>query len=110
MTATGLLFAGLSHFWPLLFVAFAGTMNPSSGDVSVFLPLEHARLAEAAHGEVRTALFARYTFIGALCAAIGALATGIPDLLTGHGVTHLQAIRAMFILYGLTGMVIFFSI
>jgi MFS family permease len=56
MTCTGLAFAGLSAFWPLMLIAFVGTLNPSSGDVSVFLPLEHARLAEAAQGEARSAL------------------------------------------------------
>ena len=50
------------------FRAFAGTLNPSSGDVSVFLPLEHARLAEAAHDDTRTTLFARYSLLGALFA------------------------------------------
>src|SRR5476649_2365946 len=50
MVATGLGFAGLHAFWPLALVAFVGTLNPSSGDVSVFLPLEHARLARAAIG------------------------------------------------------------
>ncbi len=54
MAVTGLLLAGFLAFWPLLIVAFVGTMNPSAGDVSVFLPLEHARLAETAHGEART--------------------------------------------------------
>ena len=108
MAVTGLLLAGFSEFWPLLVVAFVGTMNPSAGDVSVFLPLEHARLAETAHGEARTFLFARYTFIGALCAAVGALATGIPDQLVSNGLTQLDAIRAMFVAYGLTGVVIFF--
>jgi hypothetical protein len=34
---------------------------PSSGDVSVFLPLEHARLSHAAEGDARTRLFARYS-------------------------------------------------
>ena len=48
MAATGIGFAGFASFWPLLVVAFVGTLNPSSGDVSVFLPLEHARLAGAA--------------------------------------------------------------
>jgi MFS family permease len=38
MFATGVGFAGLSDFWPLLLMAFVGTLNPSSGDVSVFLP------------------------------------------------------------------------
>ncbi len=45
MALTGLGFAGLDRFWPLAVVAFFGTLNPSSGDVSLFLPLEHARLA-----------------------------------------------------------------
>lgn len=108
MAVTGLLLAGFGSFWPLLIVAFVGTMNPSAGDVSVFLPLEHARLAETAHGDARTFIFARYTFIGALCAAVGALATGIPDLLTGNGFTQLEAIRVMFVVYGLTGVAIFF--
>ena len=61
MAATGFAFGVASSFWPLLLIAFIGTLNPSSGDVSVFLPLEHARLAEAAEGDARTALFARYT-------------------------------------------------
>lgn len=108
MCLTGLLLAGLSGFWPLLVVAFVGTMNPSSGDVSVFLPLEHARLAETAQGETRTALFARYTFTGALCAAVGALASGIPDLLGSQGIGQLEALRAMFVFYGLTGLAVFF--
>ncbi len=107
MVGTGLLLAGLSDFWPLLIVAFIGTMNPSAGDVSVFLPIEHARLAETAQGEVRTSLFARYTFIGSFCAALGALATGIPDGLVGYGFTQVEAIRVMFVFYGLTGAAIF---
>ncbi|HCG1319426.1 MFS transporter [Pseudomonas aeruginosa] len=110
MVATGLLLAGLGGigaFWPLLIVAFVGTMNPSSGDVSVFLPLEQARLAESAQGEARTFLFARYTFVGALCAATGSLATVIPQVLTDAGMAQLDALRLMFVAYGLTGVVIF---
>lgn len=109
MCATGLLFANLVHFWPLLLVAFVGTLNPSSGDVSVFLPLEHARLAAAAQGEARTALFSRYTFTGALCAALGALAAALPDLLGGYGpgLGRLDALRAMFVLYGAVGFTVF---
>ncbi len=55
MAATGVGFAGLSALWPLLIVAFVGTLNPSSGDVSVFPPLEQARLAESAAPDARTA-------------------------------------------------------
>lgn len=106
MAATGLAVAGLSTFWPLLIVAFAGTLNPSSGDVSVFLPLEHARLAEAAHGGDRTALFARYSLIGAFGAALGALAVALPDALVGMGVDRVSALRALFVLYGAVGLLV----
>ncbi|HYO27963.1 MAG TPA: MFS transporter [Azonexus sp.] len=106
MAATGLSFAGLSSFWPLLLIAFVGTMNPSSGDVSVFLPLEHARLADAAHGDTRTALFARYSLTGALFAAFGALAAAVPDALVPLGIERLATLRAMFVIYGAAGLLV----
>lgn len=100
MAATGLGFAAFDSFWPLLLVAFVGTLNPSSGDVSVFLPLEHARLAQAASGPARTTLFARYSVTGALCAAVGALAAGVPQWLSGvWGLAWLDALRIMFLAY-----------
>jgi MFS family permease len=106
MAATGLTFALQASLWPLLVVAFVGTLNPSSGDVSVFLPLEHARLAETP-GEERVALFARYSLLGALFAAFGALASAIPDWASAHlGVTRLFALRGMFLLYGAAGLAV----
>ena len=104
MLVTGLLFALQTSFWPLLLIAFVGTLNPSSGDVSVFLPLEHARLAEAGQGHVRTALFARYALLGALFAALGALASAVPDELVAlAGIDRLSALRLMFAAYGALG-------
>jgi MFS family permease len=104
MLITGISFASISSFWPLLIVAFIGTLNPSSGDVSVFLPLEHARLAQAAQGNARTGLFARYSLLGSSSAAAGALAAGIPSLLAVWlGLSLIDGLRAMFVLYGLLG-------
>lgn len=107
MVATGLGFAGLSDFWPLLLVAFAGTLNPSSGDVSVFLPLEHQRLAEAAGGAARTHLFARYSLLGGLCAALGALAVVWPAWMqSAWGWSVTTSLRAMFLLYAAAGLLL----
>lgn len=107
MVGTGLGFAGLSGFWPLLLVAFVGTLNPSSGDVSLFVPLEHARLAEAAAGPARTALFARYGLVGALCAAVGALAAALPDWLAATAaLDRLAALRTMFVAYAVLGLAV----
>lgn len=87
-------------------MAFVGTLNPSSGDVSIFLPLEHARIAEAAQGDVRTTMFARYSLTGALCAALGALAAAMPEGLVGVGVDLLDALRLMFLFYGAVGLTV----
>ncbi|CAG9176807.1 hypothetical protein LMG23992_03342 [Cupriavidus laharis] len=104
MVATGIGFAGLSSLWPLVIVAFVGTINPGSGDVSLFLPLEHARLADAAGPQARTALFARYSLSGSLASAFGALAAALPGWVAGHGMlSPLGAMRAMFVLYALAG-------
>src|ERR1700675_643214 len=65
MAATGAAFAVTTAFWPLLLIAFVGTMNPTSGDASIFLPLEQAALAQTAVRR-RTAVFARYSVIGSL--------------------------------------------
>ena len=110
MAATGTAFAlvpAAAPLWPLLVVAFVGTLNAGSGDVSVFLPLEHARLAALGEGEARTALFARYSLIGALGAALGALLAGVPDALQGvAGMTPLDALRAVFAGYAGVGIAV----
>ena len=107
MAVTGLAFASLSSLWPLLVVAFVGTINPSSGDVSVFLPLEHTVLATAAPAESRTAIFARYSFCGSIFGAIGALAAAIPEWLTGNtGLQPIEALRAMFCVYAAIGLAV----
>ena len=81
MAATRACFALLHDFWPLVIVAFVGTLNPSSGDVSVFLPLEQSVLPQTVSPAQRTALFARYSVIGSLVAAAGSLCAGVPELL-----------------------------
>jgi MFS family permease len=100
MAGTGLALASLGGFWPLLLVALVGTINPSAGDVSVFMPLEHALLARSASARGRTAAFARYSLVGTLSAACGALAAGLPALLADAlGIDLGRAIQAMFLLY-----------
>src|SRR6478609_5215913 len=104
MTATGLGFAAITQFWPLLVVAFVGTLNPSSGDVSIFLPLEQAVLARIVSDKQRTAVFARYSLAGALVGAAGALFAGVPEWLAAAFGTSMQsAIKSMFVLYAMIG-------
>ncbi len=105
MAATGLGFAVLTDFWPLFVIAVVGTLNPSSGDVSIFLPLEQAVLARLATDRQRTAVFARYSLVGALVGATGALFAGFSGVLASAiDVNAAVAMQAMFVLYGLIGV------
>lgn len=105
MIATGVAFAAVHDYALLLVVAFAGTINPSAGSVSVFVPLEHAALTREVSDATRTKMFARYSLVGALAGATGALAAAVPDLLAPLGITQVGAIKMMFILYALLGLV-----
>ncbi len=110
MVATGVAFALVHDYALLLVVAFAGTANPSAGSVSVFVPLEHAVLSREVSDRNRTKLFARYSLIGAMAGAFGALAAATPDFLAAIGLGQLAAIKAMFVLYaalGILGAVIY---
>jgi MFS family permease len=107
MVTAGLGFATFSALWPLLVVAFLGPLNPGGGDVSVFLPLEHTMLAESAKAKERTSLFARYSFTGSVCGAIGALAAAVPEWLAGNaGWLLVDALRAMFAAYAFIGVIV----
>jgi MFS family permease len=105
MVATGVAFAVVDDYAILLVVAFAGTANPSAGSVSIFVPLEHAVLAHEAANDQRTKVFARYSLIGALAGAAGSLAAGAPELMAPLGLSELQALRLMFILYAALGLI-----
>ena len=104
MIATGVAFASVHDYALLLIVAFAGTINPSGGSVSVFAPLEHAVLAREVEDRDRTRMFARYSLVGALAGAAGALAAAVPDLLRPVGLDRLTAIKLMFVFYALLGV------
>src|SRR5712672_1946192 len=104
MAATGLAFPNAEDFVLISLVAFIGTINPSAGDLGVLVPLEHAVLAKNAADEQRTQVFARYSLIGALCAAAGALAASLPDFLVSADSTRLGAFRLMFYAYAGLGV------
>ena len=106
MAVTGAGFAATTAFWPLLVIAFVGTMNPTSGDASVFLPLEQTALTQTVEPRRRTALFARYSLVGSGAAALGILAAALPDLAANWaGCSRAAVTQLMFAFYGMLGIV-----
>ena len=108
MLLTGIGFATTTSFWPLFVVAVVGTLNPSAGDVSLFLPVEQAALAEAADPRDLTAMFALYNVAGAFAGAFGALASGLPAILAArHGWALAPALRSGFVAYSILSLIAF---
>jgi predicted MFS family arabinose efflux permease len=106
MAATGVGFAAFARFWPLLLVAVVGTLNPSAGDVSLFLPTEQSALAELTPDVGRAARFAVYNLAGGLAGAIGALASPVPRWLADwRGADTLQYERYAFGVYVVAALV-----
>ncbi len=103
MAATGLMMPNAHQIVLILAIAFIGTMNPSTGDMGVLVPIEHTMLAREATDADRTKVFARYSLIGAIATSAGALAAAMPDLLRALGLGALPALQAMLYLYALLG-------
>ena len=109
MIATGVAFGLTTSFIALLVIGFLGTMNPSAGDVSMFLPLEQASVSQSASDLDRTAMFALYNLSGALVDSIAALCSCIPlwiDLRYNN--SSLAGYRSTFVMYALAGVVVLF--
>src|SRR5438034_6168161 len=105
MVVTGIAFPSLQHLVFIAVVAFIGTINPTTGDIGVHVPLEQAALAHRASDAGRTHIFARYSLIGALSIAAGALAAGAPDLLVSLGQGRTGALQMMFYVYAALGLI-----
>lgn len=105
MTATGIAMTTTGSYAVLLLVAFLGTINPGAGSASSFVPLEHAVLTRATGDAERTKAFSRYSLVGGLASAAGAVAAAAPDLLMRQGWPQRSALDAMFIAYAILGVV-----
>ena len=105
MALTGAALPAYDYLAWIAVVLFIGTINPSTGDLGVLVPLEHAMLARNVADGERTRIFARYSLVGALSMAVGSLAAGITDVLSASGMSEVAAFRIMFWLYAGLGLV-----
>lgn len=103
--ATGIGYAATEALPLLALIAFFGTVNPTSGDVSAFLPIEQAILGQETSSHDRVLTFARFNVVGSLSAAFGALASGLAGAVALFpGLGEGGAIRWMFAGYSLIGL------
>jgi len=82
MAVAGGAFAVSDHPLVLALAAIFGTISPSGKDVGPFLSLEQAMLPQTTEDKQRTAVFSAYNVVGSFAGALGALAVGLPPLLS----------------------------
>jgi MFS family permease len=103
MAATGVML-NVEDLLLIVIVAFIGTVNPSGGDVGMLVPLEQTMLTRDVTDRDRTQVFARYSLVGAMSSAAGALSAAVPDVLVSAGIGRVTAFKVMFCCYGVLGL------
>ena len=98
MALAGIVFAVSDNFVFLTCAAIFGTISPSGKEVGPFLSLEQAILPQTTTNQNRTTVFSVYNLVGSFASAIGALAVGLPSLLS---LTVLSGYR--FLIWGYVG-------
>ncbi len=106
MAATGVIFGLVTSYPVLLMAAFFGTLGTSASETAPFLPIDQTMIAQVTKPEQRTSLFAHYNLVASFSAAVGALAAGLPGLLTGVGIPLASGIRLLFGAYAVLGLVV----
>lgn len=82
MASAGTVFALSDETGWLIAAAILGTISPSGKEVGPFLSIEQAILPQTTEDRQRTMVFSAYNLVGSLLGALGALAVGLPSLLS----------------------------
>ena len=106
MAATGIIFGLVTRYPVLLVTAFFGTLGTSASETAPFLPIDQTMIAQVTKPEQRTSVFARYNLVASFSAAAGALAAGLPGLLTRTGLPLASGVRLMFGVYAVLALVV----
>src|SRR5256884_5942627 len=106
MAATGIIFGLVTSYCVLLLAAFFGTLGTSASETAPFLPIDQTMIAQVTAPEQRTSVFARYILAASFSAAAGALAPGLPGLLTRTGLPVASGVRLMFGVYAVLALIV----
>src|SRR2546427_8272099 len=106
MAATGAIFGLVTSYPVLLVAAFFGTLGTSASETAPFLPIDQTMIAQVTTPVQRTSVFARYNLVASFSAAAGALAAGLPGLLTRTGLPLASGVRLMFGVYAVLALIV----
>ncbi len=103
LALSGLLLAAPPRVELLTAAVLLGALSPTGTDTGPFLPLEQAILPSTVSPGRRNQLFGHYNLVGGLAASAGALAGGLPSVLSGLGWGSGEVLRGSMLLVVLCG-------
>jgi predicted MFS family arabinose efflux permease len=107
MVATGLVFGLSGEMILLVGIALIGPLNPSTGDVSAFLPAEQTVIGSATTGATRTMALARMSLVATTGAAIGSFLAGpLRSVGRGVGFEATQGVALIPLVYAAIGLAV----
>ncbi|KAK9239055.1 major facilitator superfamily domain-containing protein [Lipomyces kononenkoae] len=103
MCMSGVTFSYASNYWVLLIAAIVGVISPSGNEIGPFRAIEESTLAHLTDLKDRPDLYAWYSLLGSLGAALGTISSGwlVEKLQEGYSWSALQSYRVVFVLYSL---------
>lgn len=101
MLLTGAAFSWFKNAYVLTIVSIIGILTPSGGEVGPFRSVEQSSIATLAPPEHRSDIYAWYNFLGAFCAAFGAIFCGamVDYSRRNWDYSVLESYRLVFIFY-----------
>lgn len=108
MSISGGIFLATENYLALIAAALIGTINVTGSETGAFLSIEQALLPQTVSNvKKRNTIFALYNMAGTFAMSAGILLSGLPAILQHlFGLTQIESIRPLFMLYSILGIIV----
>ena len=108
MSISGSIFLATDNYLALVAAALIGTINVTGSETGAFLSIEQALLPQTVNdARKRNTVFALYNMTGTFAMSAGILLSGLPAILQQQfGLSQIEAIKSLFMLYSILGIIV----
>ena len=108
MSISGSIFLASDNYLALVAAALIGTVNVTGSETGAFLSIEQALLPQTVNdARKRNTIFALYNMTGNFAMSAGILLSGLPAILQQQlGLSQIEAIKSLFMLYSILGIIV----
>lgn len=108
MSISGSIFLATDNYVALVAAALIGTINVTGSETGAFLSIEQALLPQTVNdARKRNTVFALYNMTGTFAMSAGILLSGLPAILQQQfGLSQIEAIKSLFMLYSILGIIV----